>query len=175
MKLTRIGIVIAISTLLTSHLVYSGPTEVGASLHQKHELEISDVPTEVINTINKARPGLTITGAEKELKHGNTYIDVETLDKEGNEIEFDMLLDNGAWKIAEIQRDLAFTDTPDAVQAEFTTKLAKLVPVRIIESDQGDGTIIYEFFTISEKKLESKHEIKFAQGKAQLLKDEWQH
>ena len=149
--------------------------EVGASLSEKYELAVSDIPAEVLNVINEARPGVNVTGAEKELKHGNTYIDVETLDDEGNEIEFDMLLDGDDWKIAEIQRDLALSELPEVVESLFTSEANGMKPARIIESDQGDGIIIYEFYLVSNEGLETKKEVKFSGGEAEILKEEWKH
>ena len=175
MSSIRYRLFITLSIFFSSQLVYGGAAEVGSSLHQKYELAINEVPAEVIAEINKLHPDVTITGAEKELKHGNTYIDVEALEKNGNEIEFDMLLEEQGWEIAEIQRDLTFKQVPVAVQTEFKNRLPELTPARIIESDQGDGTVIYEFFTISKEKSEAKHEIKFLRGEAQLLENEWKH
>lgn len=148
---------------------------VGSSLHNKQELAINDIPTNVIKIIKEARPNVKIIGAEKELKHGNTYIDVEALTQSGDDIEFDMLLKDGDWRIAEIQRDLAFNQLPKSVQDKYTTELANADASRIIESDQGDGTVIYEFYVVTKQGIESKHEIKLANGETQLLTEEWAH
>lgn len=148
--------------------------KVGSSLHKKIEMAVGDLPKEVVELVQKARPGITITGAEKELKHGKTYIDVEAKDSAGKEIEFDTLLGEKGWSIAEVQRDLAFADVPEPVRASLLEKVPGAKPARVIESDQGDGVIVYEFYTVSEGK-EAKHEVKFSGGKAEFLKEEWKH
>ena len=63
---------ITFSLLFTSQTAFGEEPVVGSSLHQKQELAVSDIPAEVIQTINAARPNVNITGAEKELQHGNT-------------------------------------------------------------------------------------------------------
>jgi len=51
----------------------------GASLHSKETVEISKVPMSVLSEIKKAHPDFRPLEAEKELKHGNTYYDIENL------------------------------------------------------------------------------------------------
>jgi hypothetical protein len=48
-------------------------------------------------------------------------------------------------------------------------------PDRIIESDQGDGMIIYEFFGPGEGDVRTKIEVKLEAGAADVLADEWAH
>ena len=148
---------------------------VGASLHKKQELAVADIPKEVLAVVRQARPKAQITGAEKEWKHGKTYIDVEAKDEQGAEIEFDLLQTEKGWKIAEVQRDLAFKDVPKPVSESLLAKHPGAKPARVIESDQGDGVIVYEFFLVAADKSEKKHEVKFEAGKATLLKTEWKH
>lgn len=148
---------------------------VGATLHKKEELALADIPKEVLAVVKQARPNAKVTGAEKEFKHGKTYIDVEATDEKGAEVEFDMLLTDKGWKIAEVQRDLEFKAVPKAVSESLLAKHPGAKPARVIESDQGDGVIIYEFFLVGADKSERKLEIKFEGGKAQLLEKEWKH
>jgi len=144
----------------------------GASLHSKETVEISKVPMSVLSEIKKAHPDFRPLEAEKELKHGNTYYDIEGLDANGNEIEFDMLLlDDSSWRIAEIQRDLNVNQVPKPVLNVFKQRVPTLSPTRIIESDQGDGVIVYEFFT-KENDKELKHEVKLM---VEFLEKEWVH
>ena len=146
--------------------------KVGSSLHKKVEVELSDVPESVKSVILAKSPKFKMLEAEKELKHGNTYFDIEGLDGQGNEIEFDMLLgEDGTWSIAEIQRDLSLEQCPEPVVKLYRQKLADVEPKRIIESDQGDGVIVYEFYTV-ENNHEKKYEIKLA---VEFLEKEWKH
>jgi len=146
--------------------------EPGASLHQKEAFEIANVPKAVLNEIKKSHPKFKPLEAENELKHGNTYFDIEGLDSDGNEIEFDMLLQkDNSWKIAEIQRDLNVDQVPEPVLKAFKQRIPTLAPTRIIESDQGNGVIVYEFFTNDNNK-EQKHEVKLT---VDFLEKEWKH
>jgi len=144
--------------------------QIGSTLNKKFSVELSEVPEQVKAVIKAERPEFKMLEAQKELKHGNTYFDIEGLDENGNEIEFDMLLDNGTWRIAEIQRDITLAQAPEAVAGLYNEKIG-VAPARIIESDQGDGVIIYEFYTVKGDK-EKKSEIKLS---VELLTEEWKH
>ena len=144
----------------------------GSTLHKKESVQLSDVPDGVKSVILKNNPEFKMLEAEKESKHGNTYFDVEGLDAQGNEIEFDMLLgEDGSWSIAEIQRDLTLEQSPEPVINLYKERVGDIEPRRIIESDQGDGVIVYEFYTLEEGK-EKKYEIKLA---VEFLEKEWKH
>lgn len=144
----------------------------GSTLHNKESVKLSDVPNNVKSVILENNPDFKMLEAEKELKHGNTYFDIEGLDAQGNEIEFDMLLgEDGSWSIAEIQRDLTLEQCPTPVTNLYKQKVEGVEPQRIIESDQGDGVIVYEFYTLEDGK-EEKYEIKLA---VEFLDKEWKH
>jgi len=169
---------VLITTALLSYASFSFAGDathkktVGSSLHKKFNVDLNEVPKGVMSVILSTRPDFKAQEAQKELKHGNTYFDIEGLDASGNEIEFDMLLqDDGSWVIAEIQRDLALDQTPEPVHALYQSKLGSVSPSRIIESDQGGGVIVYEFYTV-ENKLEKKYEIKL---QVEFLENEWKH
>ena len=169
MKYHKKTALLASLLLITSVVANAG--EVGSSLHKKEEVELADVPKAVISVIQAVNPQFKMNEAEKELKHGNTYFDIEGIDGNGNEIEYDMLLaSDGTWSIAEIQRDLALDQCPKIVVDLYQDKVG-VEPARIIESDQGDGTVIYEFYTRKANK-EKKYEIKLS---ASLLEKEWTH
>jgi len=82
-----------------------------------------------------------------------------------------LLLDDSSWRIAEIQRDLNVNQVPKPVLNVFKQRVPTLSPTRIIESDQGDGVIVYEFFT-KENDKELKHEVKLM---VEFLEKEWVH
>lgn len=145
---------------------------IGSTLNKKFDVELTDVPEAVMTVIRNANPDFKMQEAEKEFKHGNTYFDIEGFDAAGNEVEFDMLLQkDGSWRIAEIQRDVTLEQCPVAVSQLFQSSVPGVSPARIIESDQGDGVVIYEFYTV-ENKLERKYEIKM---QVELLDKEWKH
>ena len=167
--------IVAIAILsVYAPLCFSGHNgkDVGSTLHEKFDVALDKVPEDVKSVILSANPKFQMQEAQKELKHGNTYYDIEGLDANGNEIEFDMLLEkDGSWSIAEIQRDLVLEQTPEPVVALFKSKVPNVLPKRIIESDQGGGIIVYEFYTV-ESEQERKYEIKM---QVELLEKEWKH
>ncbi|TNE60882.1 MAG: hypothetical protein EP335_17750 [Alphaproteobacteria bacterium] len=149
--------------------------EVGSSLNHKAMVPIAEVPVEVLTAAKLKRPGMTFEKAEEEKKGGNHYFDIEGKDADGNEIELDMVLTDTGWQVVEIQRDLAWDDVPAAVRETLTAHVPGVQPARIIESDQDNGTIIYEFFTRDAHGKEAKYEVKLTGGETEFLKDEWQH
>jgi hypothetical protein len=64
---------------------------------------------------------------------------------------------------------------PEGVGNLLGGKFPEWQPERIIESDQGDGTIIYEFFGKDDAGEATKIEIKWSEQQAELLLDEWVH
>ena len=64
---------------------------------------------------------------------------------------------------------------PQHVAGVLETKFPGWSPNRIIESDQGGGIVIYEFFGKSDDGEDVKVEVKWEQGHAELLIDEWVH
>ena len=149
--------------------------EIGSSLADKSELDISDLLPEVLAVAQEARPDINFTEAEKELRNGVTYYDVGGIDESGAEIELDIMQDGDGWRVVEIQRDISFDETPDIVRAVLLERVPGVSPDRIIESDQTDGVIIYEFFTRSEAGNETKYEVKLENGEAEFLEEEWSH
>ncbi|WP_143871985.1 PepSY-like domain-containing protein [Catenovulum sediminis] len=149
--------------------------EVGSSLHQKYKLELDEIPSKVLEAIRNKRAGFTVQEAEKELKHGKTYIDVEGIDDQGNEIEFDLLQVDGQWEIVEVQRDLTLEQCPAGVITTFKKHVPEVLPKRIIESEQTNGAIIYEFYVVDKQGQEAKYEVKLENGETEFLTSEWQH
>lgn len=141
----------------------------------KEKAEIDTVPAEVIAAVMAARPGFEINETEYETRDGNEYYDVEGFLPDGSEIEMDMTRIDGVWTIVEFQRDIGIELTPDEVQAVLQDSYPDWQANRIIESDQGDGVIIYEFFGLDDAGEDIKIEVKWAEGEAELLVDEWVH
>lgn len=166
---------VCFSVSLTS---YAGgnadPAKVGSTLNKKVEINVADIPADVLSVVMEAQPDFTIKEVEKEFKHGKTYFDIEGEKADGSEIEFDLLLVGDTWKIMEIQRDLTLHQCPKEVVAAYQEK-TNFSPQRIIESKQTSGEVIYEFYSTLTNGKEVKHEVKFHQGKAEVLETEWEH
>jgi hypothetical protein len=140
----------------------------------KQSVSLESVPPEVVAAVMAARPGIQIAEAEHEQRNGNDYYDVEgTLN--GAEIELDLTKIDGSWKVVEIQRDIATTEAPAAVMTALTGTNPQFAPSRIIESDQGTGVVIYEFFGPDSDGKETKLEVKLENGTAEVLASEWVH
>ena len=165
-SITLLGVLFSISQGANA-----GDNKVGSSLNEKYEIELSKIPASAMSAILKFKPGFVAKEAEKELKHGNSYLDIEGIDKAGNEVEFDMLQKNGTWQVVEIQRDLTLSQCPKIVLAV----LPKITPKRIIESDQTNGIVVYEFYAVATDGDETKYEVKVENNKAELLMKEWTH
>ena len=141
----------------------------------KEERAVRDVPGEVLAAALAARPDLSIEAVEYETRDGNEYYDVGGTLPDGSELEIDMTLIDGVWTPVEFQRDIGFDLLPRDVGNLLSEKFSGWQPDRIIESDQGDGTIIYEFFGKDDAGEATKIEIKWSEQQAELLLDEWVH
>lgn len=140
----------------------------------KESVALASVPPEVLAAVEAARPGMQVAEAEHEQRNGNDYYDVEgTL--EGAQIELDLTRIDGVWTVVEIQRDIGVDTVPAQVMTALTGSNAQFSPTRIIESDQGNGVVIYEFFGPDAAGQETKIEVKLENGAAQVLEAEWEH
>ncbi|MFC3053757.1 hypothetical protein [Kordiimonas pumila] len=149
--------------------------QVGTTLNKKVAVPVSEVPAAVLAAVKAKRPELKVEEAEKEIRNNNQYFDIEGTDASGNEIELDLVLEDGIWAVVEIQRDIAWKTVPHSVQEVLTHKVPGIAPARIIESDQDNGMIIYEFFTRDTEGTEAKYEVSFEDEKAVFLTEEWKH
>jgi hypothetical protein len=120
-------------------------------------------------------PELVVGVGEYETRDGNEYYDVGGTLPDGSEWELDMTKVDGAWTVVEKQRDIGMDLVPEGVSNTLETKVPQWHPERIIESDQGDGVIIYEFFGKTEEGEATKIEVMWEDGQAELLIDEWLH
>lgn len=141
----------------------------------KQETALDDIPAEVLAAASAARPDLDISEGEHELRDGREYYDVGGTLPDGSELELDMTLIDGVWTVVEVQRDIGIDLVPVNVRETLAKALPDWTPNRIIESDQGDGVIVYEFFGPGESGETKKVEVKLAGGTAELLTDEWVH
>ena len=136
----------------------------------KADVPLSEVPAEVLAAARAARPGFIPAEAEAETREGRRYFDVEGSLADGAEIEFDIMEENGVWRVVETQRDIAFAAAPAAVQSAARGHDLAIMPTRVIESVQADGLVIYEIY-----QGERKIEVKWDGRSAEVLAREWAH
>jgi hypothetical protein len=133
------------------------------------------LPNEVLAVARASQPDLAVSEAEYETRDGNEYYDVGGTLPDGSELELDMAKIDGVWTVVETQRDIDIAVVPEAAADALQSKFPGWSPNRIIESDQGGGVIIYEFFGKDDAGEDTKIEVKLAAGQAELLVDEWAH
>ncbi|WP_246263295.1 PepSY-like domain-containing protein [Caulobacter soli] len=134
----------------------------------------ADLPPAVVAVVTAAAPGLKIRQAEFKERADRRYYDVEGLLPDGAEIEFDLLQVGEAWKIVETQRDIAWTATPQPVRDAAIKAVPNIAPVRVIESTEDDGQVIYELFAEGQPKAPSL-EVSWKGGRATVLAEAWPH
>ena len=141
----------------------------------KEAAALDMLPAEVLAAARSAKPDLVIEEAEYELRDGREYYDVGGSLPDGSEMELDMTKIDGVWTVVEFQRDIDLQTVPEAVRTALAGAMAAWSPDRIIESDQGDGTVIYEFFGVDDAGQAVKIEVKWRDQVAEVLRDEWAH
>ncbi|WP_269716145.1 hypothetical protein [Caulobacter sp. NIBR2454] len=138
------------------------------------DLKPADLPSAVTAIVKGTAPGITITQAQKKEREGRVYFDVEGTTPDG-EIELDVMqTGDGAFSVVEIQRDIAWANAPAEVRAAAAKSEKKVEPVRVIESKQTDGSVIYELFAAGAPKDPSL-EIMVKNGQVSVLKEVWPH
>ena len=134
----------------------------------------ADLPPAVTTAVKAAAPGLVIKEAELKEREDRRYFDVEGVLPDGAEIEFDLLEKDGRWEIVETQRDIAWVSAPQAVRDAATKAAHAVAPVRVIESTQSDGMVIYELFAAGQPKAPAL-EVSWKNGVAKVLAEAWPH
>ncbi|WP_201022980.1 hypothetical protein [Sphingopyxis sp. H115] len=127
----------------------------------------ADLPPGVQDAVRTRIPGMTIAEAERKERGGNIFYDVEGTRPDGSEVELDLIEEAGAWRVVEMQRDIAWADAPAPVRVAAGTATDAFTPARVIESTQEDGTIVYELFAPG-KADEPAAEVNWKDGKAML-------
>jgi len=138
------------------------------------EVAPKDLPAAVVAVVKATAPAMTITEAELKERADRRYYDVEGVMPDGSEIEFDVLEKNGAWEIVETQRDIPWASAPKRVRDTAAASGKAITPVRVIESKQTDGRVIYELFAAG-KPDEPSMEVSLKDGKAKVLAEVWPH
>lgn len=178
--LTRTALAMAILALAACGNAPDGEAGLAADAPDRVEAtgkqpqDVASVPAEVLAAAMAARPQLQVTAVEHEQRDGNDYYDVAgTVD--GAEAELDITRIDGRWTVVEVQRDITAVEVPAAVAAALAQAHPAFKATRIIESDQGDGVVIYEFFGPGDDGAESKIEVKSDGTTAEVLTSEWVH
>lgn len=135
------------------------------------DVVVDAVPEEVLSAALAARPELVITETELITRGGNEYYDVGGTLPDGSEIELDMTRIDGAWTVVSFQRDIGIDLVPEDVVAALSEGVPGWLPTRIIESDKGNGTIIYEFFAEADDGERVRHNVRWTDGAAELHVD----
>jgi hypothetical protein len=145
-----------------------------ASQADAQTITASDVPADVAAAVKAAQPQMTITEAERKDRDGRRYYDVEGTLPGGGEIELDLLETAKGWEVVETQRDIAWDQAPHEVHTAAAGPTKGVAPVRVIESRQNDGLVIYELFAPGQPK-DPAVEVSWKDGVAKVLTERWPH
>lgn len=133
------------------------------------EVAIADLPADVRAAAEAALPGFVVQEAERKERDGRVYFDLEGVRADGAEAELDLLQTADGWRVVEIQRDVAWSDAPEAVRTAAAAAPGAFTPVRVIESTQSeDGAVIYELFAEGRPEAPSM-EVRFVGGEARVM------
>ena len=159
----------------------AGPKEAGGEAPPKKEIamtvtevDAANLPPELVSVVTGAVPGMQIEGAERKERDDRVYFDVEGKRADGSEVELDVLQEGNTYKVVEIQRDISWSEAPEIARTAAAASEKVFEPVRVIESTQTDGSVIYELFAEGAPKKPAL-EVRVTDGKAEVLKEEWLH
>jgi hypothetical protein len=138
------------------------------------EVSAAALPADLAALVQRSVPGMTVDEAERKEREGRVYYDIEGKRPDGSAVELDVLQEGGAWRLVEIQRDVAWKDAPATVLAAAKATKDAFEPERVIESTQTDGAVIYELFAPG-REAEPAMEIRLRGGKAEVLGERWAH
>ena len=131
------------------------------------DVAAADLPPAVRDAVLAKVPGMKIAEAERKERDGKIFYDVEGTRPDGSPVELDLIEEAGAFRVVEMQRDIAWADAPAPVRAVAGAAADAFTPARVIESTQEDGTIVYELFAPG-KADEPAAEVNWKDGKAVL-------
>jgi hypothetical protein len=161
----------ALSALAINLIACATPPNSGVEVS---DVSASELPAEVRTLAQGAATGFVVREVQRKVRDGRTYYDVEGELPDGSEIEFDILMTDAGPEIVEVQRDLMWEDVPAAARNAAETAAPGIVPVRIIESRQTDGVIIYELFAPGAP-ADPAMEVSLEAGVARVLEERWPH
>ena len=131
------------------------------------EVAAADLPPGVRDAVLARVPGMKIAEAERKERGGQVFYDVEGTHPDGSEVELDLIEEAGAFRVVEMQRDIAWADAPAPVRSAAGAAADAFTPARVIESTQEDGMIVYELFAPGQPD-EPAAEVNWRDGKAAL-------
>jgi hypothetical protein len=138
------------------------------------DVDAATLPPELLAVVNATVPGMQVEEVEKKEREGRTYFDIEGRRADGSEVELDVLQDGSGYQVVEIQRDIPWSGAPAVARDAAVAGGLNFEPVRVIESTQTDGSVIYELFAEGKPDKPSK-EVRVTDGKAEVLTQEWKH
>jgi predicted lipoprotein len=159
-------------TLLALAVLACATAAAPAALAQK--VPAANLPPAVVSSVRAVMPQMTIVQAERKSREGRVYFDVEGRQPDGAEIELDLLQTASGWDVVEIQRDIPWADTPAIARAAALKANPRVAPVRVIESKQMDGKIVYELFAAGRPETPAM-EVLVENGVARVLTEAWPH
>ena len=124
-------------------------------------------PNGIVAAVLARVPDMKIAEAERKARGGMVFYDVEGIRGDGSAVELDLIEEKGAYRVVEMQRDIAWADAPAPVRAVAKAAPDAFEPARVIESLQEDGTTVYELFAPG-RPAEPAAEIDWKDGKAAL-------
>ena len=136
----------------------------------------AELPAGLAALVETTVPGMTIAEAERKEREGRVYYDVEGTRPDGSAVEIDVLqAPDGKLTAVEVQRDIDWASAPAEVRTAAAAKKDAFAPQRVIESRQVDsGATIYELFAPG-RKDEPAMEVRWQNGKAEVLGERWAH
>ena len=136
----------------------------------------ADLPAGLAELVEATVPGMTIAEAERKEREGRIYYDVEGTRPDGSEVEIDVLQGaDGKLAAVEVQRDIDWATAPEPVRTAAAAKKDAFTPQSVIESRQVEGgETIYELFAPGNPK-EPAMEVRWQNGKAEVLGERWAH
>ncbi len=137
-------------------------------------LTLEQIPANIRELVAETDPDFTIIEVQKKVRDGRTYYDVEGLRADGHELEFDIMITSTGPVIIEIQQDIDWNDAPVGVRTAANDVSPGLAPVRVIESRQTDGSIIFELFAPGAPS-DPAMEVQWSDGLATVLSERWPH
>lgn len=142
----------------------------------KQMVPVAEVPREVTSVALGRVPDLKLASAESETRDGRRYFDIGGTTADGAEIELDIMEEGGRWRVVETQRDIAYSDAPEAIREAARRHDVSFAPTRVIESKQEDGLVIYELYgPVGSDRQGRKVEVKWDGREASVLTQEWVH
>ncbi|MGA7411358.1 MAG: hypothetical protein WBW33_12795 [Bryobacteraceae bacterium] len=103
------------------------------------KVQIKDLPEPVQKTIKKQASGATLKGINKEIEHGKTYYEAETV---VNGKSRDVLIDPSG-EVVEVEEDTTLADIPEPARLALQ-KQAATGKILSVESSKKGSTVSYE-------------------------------